>query len=61
MRKKWECTQINICSTAISAEEYNLLVDEWAQAVYRHFCQLSSAKIEAPETQMPSVAESAGA
>jgi hypothetical protein len=61
MRKKWECAQINIYSTAVSAEEYDLLVDEWAKTVYHHFCQLSSDQNEVPVTQMPLTAESAGA
>ncbi len=61
MRKKWNASSVQISSCTVSTEEYNLLVDEWAKTVYLHFCQLSESKILVPETQMPSLAESAGA
>jgi hypothetical protein len=58
MKKKWECSHVQICSTAVSAEEYNLLVDEWAKTVYSHFCQLTLNQNSVPVT---SNQESAGA
>jgi hypothetical protein len=61
MKKKWEVAQINICSTGIPTDEYNLLIDEWAEVVYSHFCQLSQDHSAAPATLTSSSTESAGA
>ncbi len=64
MKRKWDVSQVQICSTAVSAEEYNLRLESWADTVYRHFCQLSLDSAEVPVTQSSvtssSLTESAG-
>jgi hypothetical protein len=50
MRKKWEDTQIQIDYSAISGDEYNQLLDEWANTVYSYFCQHRNDQIKAPVT-----------
>lgn len=61
MKRKWENTQVQIYSTTIPTEDYNLLLDAWAEVVYGHICQLSQDQIKVPVTHKPYVAESAGA
>ena len=61
MKKKWGVAQINICSTRVASEDYDLLVDELSQVVYSHLCQLSREKSVAPATLTSSMTESAGA
>jgi hypothetical protein len=50
MRNQWEDTQIQIDYSAISGDEYNQLLDEWANTVYSYFCQHRDDQIKAPVT-----------
>ena len=40
MGRVWEKAQIDTTFTMIPTEEYNQLLDEWAETVYGYFCQL---------------------
>ena len=50
MKKTWDNSMIKITHAAVPAVEYNQLLDEWADIVYRHFCQLSKDQTEVPVT-----------
>ncbi len=50
MKKTWECTQVKVVHSSISVEEYNQILDEWAEIIYRYFCQLSEKNSVVPET-----------
>lgn len=41
MRRSWERSQIEVIHSTVTAEEYNRLLEEWAEVVYLHLCQLS--------------------
>lgn len=40
MKKVWEKPQIEIHHAIIPTEQYEQLLYEWAEVVYRQFCQL---------------------
>jgi hypothetical protein len=40
MKRIWEKPQVEIEHAIIPKEEFDQLLDEWAEIVYRHFCQL---------------------
>ena len=42
MKRIWEKPQIEIEHEILRDEEFEQLLDEWAEIVYRHFCQLQS-------------------
>lgn len=50
MKKTWECAQVEIAHSILSVEEYNQTLDEWAEVIYRHLCQLQENQPEVPET-----------
>ncbi len=50
MKKTWSVNQVEIMPVEISDEEYNQLLDEMAEMVYRYFCQLSENQSKAPVT-----------
>lgn len=49
MRKTWNSSSVQIFHSTISAEEYNQILDEWAEVVYRHLCQLSDDLSAVPD------------
>ncbi len=59
MKKTWNCSSVDLIHSTLPIEEYNQLLDEWAEIVYRHFCQLSETKLKVPETN-PALAERTG-
>ena len=42
MKRVWEKPQIEIEHAILQNEEFEQLLDEWAEIVYRHFCQLQN-------------------
>ena len=50
MKKIWDVSHIEVIHAILSSEEYKQTLDEWAEIVYRYFCQLR-------ENQMPMVSE----
>lgn len=60
MKRKWEMPEIHTSFTSIPTEEYNLLLDEWAEMVYRHFCQLPRDQTKVPVNQMSQRTERSG-
>lgn len=42
MKRIWEKPQIEINHAILPNEEFEQLLDEWAEIVYRHFCQLQN-------------------
>lgn len=51
---------IEVNYVTIRDEEFEQLLDEWAEIVYCHLCQLSEKKTLVTETSMPQVAERTG-
>lgn len=49
MKRTWECTQVEIVHSILPDEEYNQILEEYAEMVYCYFCQLQEIKPEAPE------------
>lgn len=60
MKKTWNCSSVEIIHSIISAEECNQILDEWAEIVYRHLCQLSEDQSMVPETYAANAAERTG-
>lgn len=60
MRKTWNCSSADLCYAITSSEEYNQILDEWAEIVYHHLCQLPEIPSEFPETLMPLAGERTG-
>ncbi len=52
MKKIWEKPQIEIEHAIITGEEFEQRLDEWAEIVYRQFCQLQE-KDQAYEVSEP--------
>ncbi len=50
MKKSWDAKKVEIIPMRISAENYDQLLDETAEFVYRYFCQLLEIKLEASVT-----------
>ncbi len=50
MKKTWDVKDFEIIPMRIPTEEYNQLLDETAELVYRYFCQLCEIKNLAPVT-----------
>ncbi len=40
MKRTWEIPKVKIEHAIITNEEFDQLLDGWAEIVYRHFCQL---------------------
>jgi len=60
MKRAWNCSSVEIIHSTIPTEEYNQILDEFAEVVYRHLCQLSENQAEAPETYSATAAERTG-
>ena len=50
MKRIWETPQIEIEHAIVTSEEFDQLLDEWAELVYRDFCQLPEDQALVPET-----------
>jgi hypothetical protein len=46
----YKCSDVKITHSTISTEEYNQPLDEMAEIVYRHICQLSENQPVVSET-----------
>lgn len=54
MKKTWECSQVEVVHSSISVEEYNQILDEFAEMIYGFLCQLPENKPEwFPNFQAP--------
>lgn len=60
MKKTWNVSSVDLIHSTVSAEEYNQILDEWAEVVYRHLCQLSETQPAVSETYMAQAAERTG-
>ncbi len=60
MKKTWSGSSVETFHSTLPAEEYNQVLDEWAEIVYRHLCQLSDDQSKVPETSMPELGERTG-
>ncbi len=61
MRKIWDVSpEIEVLSTYATRQEMDQRLDEMAELVYRHFCQLSANRSLAPETIATHVAAKDG-
>ena len=60
MKKTWSVNQVEIIPVEIPNEDYNQILDEMAEMIYRYFCQLSDSSILAPETETALAAERTG-
>ena len=60
MKKKWEAKEVIHDFSTISTEEYNQLLDEWAEIVYGYLCQLSEKKVLVTNNSMPNKAGRTG-
>lgn len=49
MKRKWEATQVEDVHSILPSEEYNQILEELAEMVYRYLCQLQENQSEAPE------------
>ena len=49
MNRTWDF-KINCDYSTISSDEYNQVLDEWAELVYSHFCQHNSDSATVPVT-----------
>ena len=52
MKKIWEIPQIELNHAIIPDEEFDQLLDEWAEIVYCHLCQLPTNHALVSETLM---------
>jgi hypothetical protein len=50
MKRTWACSKVEVIHSILSVEEYDQILDEWAEVVYRYLCQLHENQAEAPET-----------
>ena len=57
MKKIWNVSKVEIIPMRVSSEEYNQLLEEMADMVYRYLCQLSENHVLAPE---PNIAPAVG-
>ena len=48
MKKTWDCARIEVVHSRVSTEDYNQLLEEWAEVVYQYLCQLHEIKPEVP-------------
>lgn len=49
MKKVWEIPQIEIKYEIVTDEQFEQRLDEWAEIVYRHICQLQNDQAEVSE------------
>lgn len=57
MKRTWNSSSVDLLHSTVSAEEYNQILDEWAEVVYRHLCQLSANPPAVSETNEAHAAE----
>lgn len=56
---KWDAQSVEVRVSAVTRDEYNQRLDEWALIVYDYLCQLSQGQSQAPESlTVPSARES---
>ncbi len=60
MKRTWEFTQVEITHATIPEDQFNQLLDEWAEIVYRHLCQLTEDQAKGFRNQMPNEAGRTG-
>lgn len=53
MKGTWEFPQVEIDHAIVPDEEFNQLLDEWAEIVYRYLCQLTEIKTCGSRNSMP--------
>lgn len=46
MKRVWEWSQIEVTHAIIRKEEFNQVLDEWAEIVYRRLCQLCETEAQ---------------
>ena len=51
MKKTWSCSSVELIHSILPTEEYDQILDEVAEIVYRRFCQISEISLEAPELE----------
>lgn len=56
----WKPETVETEFVTVSPEEFDRILDEWAEMVYRHLCQLHEKEILVPGTSSPNTAESTG-
>ncbi len=56
----WDSESIEISFVTVGSEEFDRILDEWAEMVYRHLCQLHEKKSLVPESSIPLAVESTG-
>jgi len=59
-KELWESAPIDIEFVTIGSDEYEVILENWAETVYRHLCQLHEIEISVPQTSTPLAAESTG-
>jgi hypothetical protein len=60
MRKAWECSYVEVVHSRLSNAEFEQILDEWSEIVYRYLCQLSESQSEVSETIPAETAERTG-
>lgn len=60
MKRTWEFTQVEIDHAIIPDEEFNQLLDEWAEVVYRYLCQLTEIEAKVSQHSLPITAGRTG-
>lgn len=56
----WDCEEIENIFVPVDVEEYECALDEWAEMMYRHLCQLHEKNSLVPESLTPKTAEGTG-
>lgn len=60
MKRTWEFAQVEIDHAIIPDEEFNQLLDEWAEVVYRYLCQLTEEQAKVSQNSLPTTAGRTG-
>ena len=53
MKRIWEFTQVEIDHVIVPVEEMDQRLEEWAEVVYRHLCQLSEKDFKVSRNSIP--------
>lgn len=48
MKRIWERSHVEVVHSRVTTEEYNQLLEEWAEMVYQYLCQLPEKSPEVP-------------
>ncbi len=56
----WNVNQVEIIPMRVESEEYNQVLDEVSEMIYRYFCQLYEIDSLVPETQAVTTAGRTG-